>query len=101
MSDHFSFFNSHERPSYSPLQHFSRPEYGVGRQSRPGAVQSMPPGVLAALVLMAFMFAAGFYGAVLLFADQPEQPPTVVVCPAPGTPNVAIWPAECPREVRR
>ncbi|MEU6587010.1 hypothetical protein [Nocardia sp. NPDC046763] len=59
---------------------------------------SMPPGVLAVLILLAFVFAAGLYLGVLLFGRHSALPVTVVACPAPGT-QVAVWPSDCPHDV--
>lgn len=58
---------------------------------------SIPPGVLAVLILVAFVFAAGLYSGVLLFGRHSALPVTVVACPVPGT-QVAVWPSDCPRE---
>ncbi|MFD7841367.1 hypothetical protein ACFV4K_00305 [Nocardia sp. NPDC059764] len=66
-------------------------------ESRDRRAVSMPPGVLALLILVAFVFAAGLYLGVLLFGRHASLPVTVVACPAPGT-QVAVWPSDCPRE---
>ncbi|MFC9995837.1 hypothetical protein [Nocardia sp. NPDC127526] len=68
----------------------------VGPRNR--AAVPMSPQALASLVLMAFVFVVGLYLGVLLFGTRASLPSTVVVCPAPGTENVALWPKECPRE---
>lgn len=49
----------------------------------------------AALLVVALAFAAGFYAAVLLLDRGGHQDPTIVVCPEPGTGQVAVVPAEC------
>ncbi|AYF78013.1 hypothetical protein D7D52_34065 [Nocardia yunnanensis] len=59
---------------------------------------AMPPGALAVLLLLAFVFAAGLYLGVLLFGTRESLPTTVVTCPAPGTAQVAVWPQGCPRD---
>ncbi|UGT45164.1 hypothetical protein LTV02_17995 [Nocardia yamanashiensis] len=68
----------------------------TGRNDRVAVPMSSP--AVAALVLAAFVFAAGLYFGVLLFGTREALPSTVVVCPAPGTGQVAAWPKECPRE---
>ncbi|MFI6867579.1 hypothetical protein [Nocardia sp. NPDC050406] len=59
---------------------------------------SVPPHVLAGLVLLGFVFVSGLFVGVLLFGSREGLPKTTIVCPAPGTENVAVWPKECPRE---
>lgn len=68
----------------------------TGRNDRVAVPMSSP--AIGALVLAAFVFAAGLYLGVLLFGTRAKLPSTVVVCPAPGTAQVAAWPKECPRE---
>ncbi|WP_282775907.1 hypothetical protein [Nocardia sp. CC201C] len=67
--------------------------------SRHRTMTLVPSPVMAALVLIGFVFVAGLFLGVLLFGSREGLPKTVVVCPAPGTENVAVWPRECPREV--
>ncbi|NNH75855.1 hypothetical protein HLB23_39405 [Nocardia uniformis] len=66
--------------------------------SRHRTTTSVPSPVMAGLVLLGFVFVVGLFAGVLLFGSREALPTTVVVCPAPGTANVAVWPKECPRE---
>lgn len=67
--------------------------------SRHRTTTSVPSPVMAALVLVGFVFVAGLFVGVLLFGSREGLPKTTVVCPAPGTEHsVALWPKECPRE---
>ncbi|WP_330179632.1 hypothetical protein OHB26_24695 [Nocardia sp. NBC_01503] len=72
-------------------------EYFVSDARGRTAVPMSSP-MFAALILLAFVFAVGVYLGVLLFGSRSALPSTVVVCPAPGTANVALWPSDCPRE---
>ena len=94
-----SFFGPRSRTvrvrDYTPLDHFGRPEFNVTRAAEMTA-GSMPPGALAALVLVGFVFAAGLFGGMLLFGHRAQDPPLVITCPAPGV-QVAALPVECNR----
>ena len=92
-----TFFGSQGRTvrvrGYSPLDHFSGPEFNANRLSEEAAY-SMPPQMFAVLVLAAFIFAAGLFGGMLLFGPRAQEAPIVITCPAPGV-QVAARPAEC------
>lgn len=62
------------------------------------AAVPVSPQLVFGLFFLAFAFAAGMYCGVLLFGRHASQPVTVVACPAPGSTQVALWPAGCPRE---
>ncbi|QLY29277.1 hypothetical protein H0264_28940 [Nocardia huaxiensis] len=68
----------------------------IGPDSR--VAMPMSSSAVAVVVLLTVVFAVGLYLGVLLFGTRDALPSTVVVCPAPGTQQVAAWPKECPRE---
>ncbi|QIS19562.1 hypothetical protein [Nocardia terpenica] len=89
---YFSTFGRHAGEPMGVLDAWGGSEFtGVGVVARGGLSASQ----LGALVLLAFVFAAGVYGGMLLFGRHDEATTTVVVCPGPGSAPVAVLPAEC------